>query len=64
MVRKEVAEEKQKYANLMGELQATQVQLNEAKTGLLAAARISDQLESSQRLIADQREESKLFFTM
>lgn len=52
-------EEKQKYANLMGDLQATQVQLNEAKMGLLAAARISDQLENSQKLIADQREESK-----
>lgn len=59
LVRKEVAEEKQKYANLMGDLQATQVQLNDAKTGLLAAARISDQLEGSQRLIADQKEESK-----
>lgn len=32
---------------------------NDAKTGLLAAARISDQLEGSQRLIADQKEESK-----
>lgn len=59
LVRKEVAEEKQKFVNLMGELQATQVQLNDAKTGLLAAARISDQLEGSQRLIADQKEESK-----
>lgn len=59
MVKKEVMEEKQRYANLMGDLQATQVQLNEAKMGLLAAARISDQLENSQKLIADQREESK-----
>lgn len=62
LVRKEVSEEKQKYANLMNDMQATQVQLNEAKTGLLAATRISDQLESSQRLIADQKEESKLIW--
>lgn len=59
LVKKEVIEEKQRFANLTADLQATQVQLNDAKAGLLAAARISDQLEGSQRMVADQKEESE-----
>lgn len=59
LIRREMAVEKERYGTLMKEMHSVQVQLSEAKNGLLAAARISDQLESSQRAAEQQKEESK-----
>lgn len=59
IIRKELDSEKMKQNNLMKEMQLLQQQLTEAKNGLLAAARISDQLEISQVTIAQLKEECK-----
>nr|XP_014102427.1 thyroid receptor-interacting protein 11 isoform X2 [Bactrocera oleae] len=56
-IRKELQQEQQKQAQLQAEIGALQQQLSEAKQGLCAAARLSDQLEACQRTIAVLREE-------
>lgn len=47
-IRNELNAEVAKRQSLCNEIEALQMQLKEAKAGLLAAARISDQLEISQ----------------
>ncbi|XP_054087200.1 thyroid receptor-interacting protein 11 isoform X2 [Zeugodacus cucurbitae] len=56
-IRKELQLEQQKQAQLQAEIGALQQQLSEAKQGLCAAARLTDQLEACQRTIAVLREE-------
>lgn len=58
-IRKELQQEQQKQAQLQAEIGALQQQLSEAKQGLCAAARLSDQLEACQRTIAVLREEGE-----
>lgn len=61
-IRKELDVELEKHSKQLQEIQSLQNQLAEAKTGLLAAARISDQLEISQVTNAALKEECKLNF--
>ncbi|XP_036318023.1 thyroid receptor-interacting protein 11 [Rhagoletis pomonella] len=56
-IRKELQQEQEKQAQLQAEIGVLQQQLAEAKQGLCAAARLSDQLEACQRTIAELREE-------
>ncbi|XP_054728651.1 thyroid receptor-interacting protein 11 isoform X2 [Anastrepha obliqua] len=56
-IRKELQQEQAKQTQLQAEIGALQQQLAEAKQGLCAAARLSDQLEACQRTIAMLREE-------
>lgn len=51
-MRTDLENEKLKQKELEKEIYNLQVQLSEAKTGLLAASRISDQLEMSQITIS------------
>ncbi|XP_067640917.1 thyroid receptor-interacting protein 11 isoform X2 [Eurosta solidaginis] len=56
-IRRELQQEQQKQAQLQAEIGALQQQLSEAKQGLSAASRLSDQLEACQPTIAILREE-------
>lgn len=51
-----------KQVKLHGEINQLQVQLQEAKNGLMAAARLSDQLELNQLTIDKLNNESKFFY--
>lgn len=55
----ELKNEKLKQTELRNEIQNLQTQLSEAKNGLLAASRISDQLEMSQITITTLKNECK-----
>uniref|UniRef100_A0A1B0DB29 Uncharacterized protein n=1 Tax=Phlebotomus papatasi TaxID=29031 RepID=A0A1B0DB29_PHLPP len=56
-VRKQLEDERKAHEDALNEVRSLQNQLSEAKTGLLAASRISDQLEMSQTNLSAQREE-------
>lgn len=56
-IRRELEQAQTREAALKGEIRQLQQQLADAKNGLLAAARISDQLEISQVTVASLREE-------
>lgn len=58
-IRNELNDEVFKRQSLVNEIQALKSQLEESKAGLLAAARISDQLEISQVTNATIKEECK-----
>lgn len=58
-LRKELHEEQDARNKTLAEMQSLQQQLKDAKQGLLAASRLSDQLESSQCSVASLREECK-----
>lgn len=58
---KELAREKDQKAKLSIDILQLQQQLQEAKTGLMAAARLSDQLELNQHTIERLNNESKLW---
>lgn len=58
-IRNELNEEMAKQQSLINEIQALKSQLEESKAGLLAAARISDQLEIAQVTNATIKEERK-----
>lgn len=59
---KQLDSEKAKQVKLHGEINQLQVQLQEAKNGLMAAARLSDQLELNQLTIDKLNNESKFFY--
>lgn len=61
-LRKELQSEREKQTELQNEIKSFQVKLAEANQGLLAASRLSDQLEISQVTIASLKEESKFLF--
>ncbi|XP_035773361.1 kinesin-related protein 4-like [Anopheles albimanus] len=56
-IRKDVERARAREEQLRGDLKLLQQQLNDAKNGLLAAARISDQLEISQVTVASLKNE-------
>ncbi|XP_059618934.1 thyroid receptor-interacting protein 11 [Phlebotomus argentipes] len=56
-IRKQLEEERKANESILNEVKCLQSQLTDAKTGLLAASRISDQLEMSQASLSAQREE-------
>lgn len=58
-IRNELNDEVAKRQTLLNEIQSLKVQLEESKAGLLAAARISDQLEIAQVTNATIKEECK-----
>lgn len=58
-IRNELNEETVKRQSLIDEIQSLKLQLEESKAGLLAAARISDQLEIAQVTNATIKEECK-----
>lgn len=58
-IRNELNEEISKRQSLINEIQSLKLQLDESKAGLLAAARISDQLEIAQVTNATIKEECK-----
>lgn len=58
-IRNELNEEVLKRQSLLNEIQSLKLQLEESKAGLLAAARISDQLEIAQVTNATIKEERK-----
>lgn len=58
-IRNELTEELSKRHQLHNELDTLKSQLDESKAGLLAAARISDQLEISQVTASTIKEECK-----
>lgn len=58
-IRNELNEEISKRQSLINEIQSLKSQLDESKAGLLAAARISDQLEIAQVTNATIKEECK-----
>lgn len=62
-IRNELNEEMAKRQSLINEIQALKSQLEESKAGLLAAARISDQLEIAQVTNATIKEERKYTIT-
>lgn len=60
-IRTEYEIEKRKQNQFLVEIQSLQQQLTDAKNGLLAAARISDQLELSQMSVNNLKDECKYF---
>ncbi|GAB0099910.1 hypothetical protein DMENIID0001_158080 [Sergentomyia squamirostris] len=58
-IRKQLEEERKVNQDILNEMKSLQNQLAEAKTGLLAASRISDQLEASQATLSAHKEETK-----
>lgn len=58
-IRKELEQSQSREAQLKGDIRQLQQQLADAKNGLLAAARISDQLEIAQVTVASLKEECK-----
>ncbi|XP_065073143.1 girdin [Ochlerotatus camptorhynchus] len=56
-IRKELGQSQSREAQLKGDIRQLQQQLADAKNGLLAAARISDQLEIAQVTVASLKEE-------
>lgn len=60
-IRTEYELEKRKQNQLLVEIQSLQQQLTDAKNGLFAAARISDQLELSQMSVNNLKDECKYF---
>lgn len=58
-IRKHLEDERRAHGDVVTEVRNLQGQLLEAKTGLLAASRISDQLEQSQANLSAQKEECK-----
>lgn len=60
-IQKELEREKDQKAKLSIDILQLQQQLQEAKTGLMAAARLSDQLELNQHTIERLNNESKLW---
>lgn len=58
-IRNELNDEVAKRQTLLNEIQSLKAQLEESKAGLLAAARISDQLEIAQVTNATIKEECK-----
>ena len=58
-IRSELKKEFENRENYLKEINSLKQQLNDAKNGLLAAARISDQLEISQVTSATLKEERK-----
>lgn len=58
-IRNELNDEVGKRQSLLNEIQSLKTQLDESKAGLLAAARISDQLEIAQVTNATIKEECK-----
>ncbi|XP_055682869.1 myosin-11 [Lutzomyia longipalpis] len=56
-IRKQLEDERKAHMDVLTEIKNLQGQLAEAKTGLLAASRISDQLEQSQANLSAQKEE-------
>lgn len=58
-IRNELNEEISKRQSLLNEIHSLKLQLDESKAGLLAAARISDQLEIAQVTNATIKEECK-----
>lgn len=58
-IRNELNDEVARRQSLLNEIQSLKVQLEESKAGLLAAARISDQLEIAQVTNATIKEERK-----
>uniref|UniRef100_A0A1L8DWB1 Putative golgi microtubule-associated protein n=1 Tax=Nyssomyia neivai TaxID=330878 RepID=A0A1L8DWB1_9DIPT len=56
-IRKHLEDERRAHGDVVTEVRNLQGQLLEAKTGLLAASRISDQLEQSQANLSAQKEE-------
>ncbi|XP_055635247.1 thyroid receptor-interacting protein 11 isoform X1 [Toxorhynchites rutilus septentrionalis] len=56
-IRKELEETQKQEVNLKAEIRQMQQQLTDAKNGLLAAARISDQLEIAQVTVASLKDE-------
>jgi thyroid receptor-interacting protein 11 len=58
-IQKELNDEKAKQSKFNTEIQQLQQQLQEAKNGLMAAARLSDQLELNQHTIERLNNESK-----
>lgn len=63
-LRKDIELDATKHTYLMTEIKTLQDQLNESKKGLLAAARISDQLESCQSTNSALKEECKCFYVV
>lgn len=62
IIRREIDKEKEKQRELSEEIAALNQQLNDANHGLLAASRISDQLETIQINNANLKEECELLF--
>lgn len=60
-IRNELNDEIAKRQALINEIQSLKLQLEESKAGLLAAARISDQLEIAQVTNSTIKEECKYF---
>lgn len=58
-IQKELEKEKAQQTKLSNEINQLQQQLQEAKNGLMAAARLSDQLELNQHTIERLNNESK-----
>lgn len=58
-IQKELEKEKAQQTKLFNEIHQLQQQLQEAKNGLMAAARLSDQLELNQHTIERLNNESK-----
>lgn len=63
-LQKQLENEKTKQVKLCSEMNQLQTQLQEAKNGLMAAARLSDQLELNQLTIDKLNNESKFFKTL
>lgn len=61
-LQKELDNERGNQARLGSEIGQLQAQLREAKNGLMAAARLNDQLELNQLTIDKLNNESKLFY--
>lgn len=59
-LQKELHDERNRQQSLSMEIQQLRQQLHEAKNGLLAAARINDQLELNQMTIEKLKNESKI----
>lgn len=59
MIHKELESERAQQSKLLNDIHQLQQQLQEAKNGLMAAARLSDQLELNQHTIERLNNESK-----
>lgn len=63
-LQKELDDEKVKQVKLGKEIAQLQLQLHEAKNGLMAASRLSDQLELNQLTIDKLNNDSKFFYLL
>lgn len=63
-IRRHINTEKQIQEELRAEMSNLKSQLEERNQGLLAAARLSDQLESSKKIVSGLKEEGTYLYTL